>query len=388
MNNFKKVLAFLCSATLIVGSSVTAFASAPSSTPATGNIIQYSNETITVPTEIKVSFNPQGWDFKLASSDTDFVNDQIVSLNYGIHSDATLDKKITVSFAATGTPGATGEDIVFVDSIEKAQPKTDDNPDGADYGEYKMYLAVVGADDAITQNRAATPTEFKFTEGAVTHNITADLLADVDMTVATDNPGAVAFTAGSTNIADSEIAFKLSKAEYVMKDNTTAADWSTTDMSTLLKGKTLGDTVGFKFIGAMNENVDWSKANLSAIAIAPTYEIEDIDGTENIDGGYHQISGTAAEPTEVQGVYNSTNTRYEINLPDGVTVADVSAVSNMKVEGTAFAGTITKNQAGSQLRLAREDVKTAAGSKWTSQEAFEFTFTINGTNYVATINKN
>ena len=50
MNNFKKVIAFLCSATLIAGSSITAFAAAPSSTAGDGNIIAYGCETVTVPT--------------------------------------------------------------------------------------------------------------------------------------------------------------------------------------------------------------------------------------------------------------------------------------------------------------------------------------------------
>jgi hypothetical protein len=337
MKNFKKVLAFLCSATLIVGSSVTAFATAPSSTAATGNIIQYSNETIVVPTSIKVSFNPQKWAFKLADADTTFVTDQIPSLNYGIHSQATLDKKITISFAATGTTG-TGKTIEFVDSIEKAQPKTESNPDGADYGEYKMYLAVVGAKEKITQNRAASPTAFAFNDGAVTDNITDAFLADVDMTVSTNNAGAVAFTKGTTNVADAEISFKLEKAVYEMKTETTAADWSTTDMTTLLKGKTLGDVVGFKFIGAMNENVDWSKANLSAIAIAPTYEIEDVDGTENLEGGYHQIGGAAAASTLALELVTATgNLRYtfpESGRPTGTLTA-------VTVNGTSRAGAIS-----------------------------------------------
>jgi len=390
MSNFKKVLATLCSATLIVSSSLTAFASSgvtpeAGTTGGAGNIVAYSVETVTVPTAVKVSFNPQGWDFTLRGDTTS--NAQIVSLNYGIASAATLDKKITVSFAAEGTEGSGEEDITFVDTKEKAQAKSDSNTDGAAPGEYKMYLAVAPSTAAVAKGYAANgdPTDFEVVNGAST--VTTALLGDVDMTAAT--VGVQVFKDDAA-----EISYKLNKAVYVLKDDTPLDFTATqTTIANKFETDTLGSIVGFTFVGAMNPNVDWTKAKITSYAITPTYEVEDVDGTETVitgDGAPYNVIGeaAAAAATEVQTSYDSATTTYSIELPSGTTISATSDVTNLKVDGAAFTGTINKNNSGSKIKLTREDVKTAATTAGTwSTGNLTITFTINGTNYTTSFNK-
>ena len=286
MVNFKKFVAILCSATMVAAAPITALASDPSTTAATGNIIAFSAETVTVPTSIKVSFNPQEWEFAVDSSTK--VEDQIVSLNYGISSMATMDKKVSIEFEASGTAIDGKEPVVFVDSADKATAKSDTNTDGAEVGEFKMYLAVAGGDAVVTKSRGSSAVTFGVTNGA--HNITADLLADVDMTA--EDGGAQAFAAGGDGLASTSIAFTLGAAEYELKASTNPGFTTTQgDFAAMVQAKELGDIVGFTFIGAMNKNADWTKANLTAIAIEPTYEIEDATGEEEAvtGGAYNQI---------------------------------------------------------------------------------------------------
>lgn len=396
MNNFKRVLAFLCSATLIVGSSVTAFAEDPApasgTTPATteagaGHIVAYSVDTVTVPTAVKVSFNPQGWDFAIRGTGNAAVtsNNQIVSLNYGIASAATLDKKIKVSFTAAPAANATGtKDVVFVDSAEEAQAKSESNTKGAAPGEYKMYLAVAPSTAAVAAGYATDGTEKAFeVDSSKASTVTTALLGDVKMTAAT--VGAQAFKDNKA-----EISYKLNKAVYALKDDA-EINFATTDISNMFDTTTLGSIVGFTFVGAMNPNVDWTKAKVSAIAITPVYEVEDADGTETVitgdDAPYNVIGGTAAA-TEVQTSYDSSATTYSISLPDGTSISAVSDVTNLKVDGAAFTGTINKNASGTKIKLTRDDVKTAATAAGTwSTGNLTITFTINGTNYTTSFNK-
>jgi hypothetical protein len=291
MVNFKKFVAILCSATMVAAAPITALASDPSTTAATGNIIAFSAETVTVPTSIKVSFNPQEWEFAVDSSTK--VEDQIVSLNYGISSMATMDKKVSIEFEASGTAIDGKEPVVFVDSADKATAKSDTNTDGAEVGEFKMYLAVAGGDAVVTKSRGSSAVTFGVTNGA--HNITADLLADVDMTA--EDGGAQAFAAGGDGLASTSIAFTLGAAEYELKASTNPGFTTTQgDFAAMVQAKELGDIVGFTFIGAMNKNADWTKANLTAIAIEPTYEIEDATGEEEAvtGGAYNQIEADSA----------------------------------------------------------------------------------------------
>lgn len=381
MVNFKKFVAILCSATMVAAAPITALAADPSSTAATGNIIAFSAETVTVPTSIKVSFNPQEWEFAVDTSTK--VQDQIVSLNYGISSMATLDKKVSIEFEATGTAVDGKEAVVFVDSADKATAKSDSNTEGAEAGELKMYLAVAGGDAAIASSRGASSTTFAVSNG--TSNVTADLLADVAMTAA--EGGAQAFAAGGDGLASSAIAFSLGAAEYELKASTNP-DFTTTqgDFAAMVQAKELGDIVGFTFIGAMNKNADWTKANLTAIAIEPTYEIEDATGEETAvtGGAYNQIEAGASAATDTTASYDSTNKVYIVDL--AAAVSAISDVTNLKVNGVAVTGTLNNNK--NKVRINRADIKAALGdTEFQAATQFEITFTVSGVNYKATIAK-
>lgn len=186
-NGFSKVAALVLSATMVFGSTVTAFAtdSEPKTQPGSGNILAYVNETYVVPTSLKVALNPGALDVNIrykkttGALDTDKTyytydsenskyvyvaaptdanigtyyeaeqsHDQIVSFNYGIVNESTKDKKvkITLDVAGEATSAHTEEglsDITFVDSAADATAKTSPTAEtGAGFGELKMYLAV------------------------------------------------------------------------------------------------------------------------------------------------------------------------------------------------------------------------------------------------------
>jgi len=390
MVNFKKVVAILCSATMIVAAPITAFAADtdPTSTAGTGNIVAYSATTVTVPTSIKVSFNPQKWDIYLDAEDTTGTKAQIVSLNYAVSSMATMDRKITVGFeaSATGSGAADKKPVEFVDSADKAAPKTDENPDGAGHNELKIYLAVAGGTDKVTKSRDNTA--FAIADG--NSNVDADLLADVTMTPATG--GAQAFKTSGTK-TETAIAFKLRKGAYAVKSTAHPTFETTqTEFAGMVEPSKLGDIVGFTFTGAMNEDADWTKADLTAIAITPKYTIEEANGEETAvtGGGYNQIIAGEVPPTEVTVTYDSTNLRYEIALAEGL-ADSVDDITDLKVNGEdAEASNI--NNAGTMLRVSRDNVKAALGTEaWNAVTAtgnLTFTFTIGEVNYTGTVVRN
>jgi hypothetical protein len=353
MVNFKKIVAVLCSATMIVAAPITAFAEDPaptdpaSTTTGAGNIVAYSFETLTVPTAVKVSFNPQGWDFTLRGEGDDAVtsDSQIVSLNYGISSMATMNRKVTVSFAAEGTASSGEGEVVFVDSAEKATAKTAENTDGAGFGEYKLYLAVAPSTAAVTKGYKAddaSEVAFEVDENHAS-TVTAALLSDVDMTAKAT--AAQTFMPGEDD-ANASIGYKLNKATYELTDDA-VIDFTTTsaDMADLVQPATLGSIVGFTFVGAMNTNCDWTKAKLSAIKITPTYEVEDADGeeTDYEDGGYNQITTEPAAPSSYvsANTISASSNSVTLSMPEGVTVtgAKLYKASALDTPITMVAGT-------------------------------------------------
>jgi len=388
MVNFKKIVAVLCSATMIVATPITAFAEGdtpPTIAAGTGNIVAYSATTVTVPTAVKVSFNPQGWKVYLDANDTTGTTDQIVSLNYAISSMATMDRKIAVSFEAnaTGTPATGKKAVEFVDTAAEAAPKTEQNPDGAAHDELKVYLAVAGGSAKVTTARDASSTAFGITDGV--SNVTGALLADVVMTAATG--GAQAFKTGETK-TESAIAFTLGKGVYELKsDAHPSFDTTQAQFAAMVQPKTLGDIVGFTFTGAMNTDADWTKADLTAISITPTYEIDEADGTETAvtGGGYNQIIAGEVPATETTAAYDATAKQYKLTLPTAA--ASVEDITNLKVNGVAVAAN-SLNSGKDIVRVARPDVRTAL-----TDETFDtvtdltFTFTFGGVDYTATVGR-
>jgi hypothetical protein len=398
MVNFKKIVAVLCSATMIVAAPITAFAEDTPAViaPGTGNIVAYSATTVTVPTTVKVSFNPQEWTIYRDADDTSAITDQIVSLNYAVSSMATMDRKITVSFtaAAPGTAVDGKLPVQFVDTADEAAPKTDENPDGAARNELKMYLAVVGAEDKVTTSRTDNTAFAIDTSQTSGTNITGALLADVLMTAKTTGAQVFKTTTGDSGTATkADIAFKLGKGAYELKSDahpTFATDQAA--FAAMVQPETLGDIVGFTFTGAMNTDADWTKADLTAIAITPTYEVEEADGEETAvtGGGYNQIIAGEVPPTSVTVTYDSTNLRYEIALDAGL-ASSVSDITNLKVNGSAATAS-NINNAGTMLRVSRDNVKAALGTEaWNAVTAtgnLTFTFTIGDVDYTGTVVRN
>lgn len=176
-----KLISLALTVALLCGMSATVFAADPTGTGAAGNLLDYAIDTVVVPTTLKMTLNPNGYDVTTkyvkattysptktyytdktgatkatVANATAFAagtfyeavtsNAQVVSFNYGIVSKATTEQKVTISLAANYTSIASGDAITFVDSAAKAQAYDETtNADGAKRGELKIYLAAVAA---------------------------------------------------------------------------------------------------------------------------------------------------------------------------------------------------------------------------------------------------
>lgn len=392
MKKLNKVIAVLCSATMILGSTMTAFAAdEPDTAAGAGNIIVFSVETVTLPTSVKVAFNPNGYKITPRDGATP-VTDQIVSLNYGIASTANKDRKITVSFTATGkkAEGHTGtEEVVFVDDIKKAQAKSESNADGADYGEYKLYLAAVAASAAPTKQSGDAFAVGDF--GTDSIGATKTALADVKFTAA--EKGEVAF---ANNKA--EMAYKLDKATYTQKETGGEITFATAqaDIASKFDLTALGTNglVGFTFKGAMNPNTDWTKANITALEIQPEYAIEDLDGTEEAlgaNGGLGQIATAPAVTTAYASIQNLGGKNMLIVTPtNGSTFATTLAAADItsykaKYNNGEFVDAKAKVAVSAgKIGVTTADLQSLLGfSGLTTGDKITVELTVSGTNYQA-----
>lgn len=305
MKSFKKILAVLCSATMIVSASLPAFA-AEETTAATGNVIAYTFDTVTVPTTIKVAFNPQGLPITIgenAEGQAVTTNEKIVSLGYGIANKSSIDKKIVVKFAANAV-AVDGEtaDVKFVDSEAKTQAKSDSNADGAVAGEHKIMLYVTPATAQPTINDGENDgagTAFAVADGddGKTENASGTNLADVKMTAAALEKGII-FGEGENNDAFANLGFALDKSTYSLKTGE-SIDFDTpqSEVADKLELSAFGakSITGFTFKGFMNDNTVWTRANISAISITPIYEITDKGEEVAVEDTHGMVTLTAAD---------------------------------------------------------------------------------------------
>ncbi len=383
MRRFNKLIAVLCSATMILGSSVTAFATAPTSTGGAGTVLAYDYDTVVVPTAIKVTFNPQGLPIKIGEADGQPVTttDKVVSLNYGIASKASLDKKVVVKFAANFVKsGETDPTITFVDAQAKAQPKTESNADGATSSEYKVYLYVAPATAAPTTSADAA-FAVSGDQGSMTDNATAANLADVKMNAASAGLATFATAASSPkNSAYANMGFKLGKATYGLKADG-SIDFETTQaqLDSKLEMTTLGGVTGFTIKGMMNENADWTKANISAITITPIYTVA-AAGTETaVENTASVVILTEAADTAEPDKPMSAEELAAATAAAGFKTdhADVLALTTDTVEGTeeeltAINAAITAFNAlseAAQAVLAAEETPITAATLTALKEA-------------------
>ncbi|MCR5249112.1 MAG: hypothetical protein K6E50_00745 [Lachnospiraceae bacterium] len=317
---FKKSITALALSAIMMASQVMPALAAPvTGTDAAGNVLAYSKDTVTVPTTIVVAFNPQGYKITQRTGDTTGTTSQIASLNYGLESQATMDRIAKITFETSYVANASGEkDIEFVSTEEEATSAGKD--------EMKVYLAVASNTAAISKDKAATPTTFAVASGK--SNVTGALLSDVDMTADTTQNVAFVSENGATKAT---ISLSLNKAEYQVKSGETV-DWTTTQsqLAEKMELKTLGGIEGFTFVGAMNTDADWTKAKATGIKITPTYDITEADGTEKV------LAGTHAQ------VALETGAKVAFTSAGVITVSGLTAEQNYKsskltIEGKDYA---------------------------------------------------
>ncbi|MCR4617785.1 MAG: hypothetical protein K5669_06330 [Lachnospiraceae bacterium] len=401
--SFKTITAAALSVAMILAPTMTSFAADPTTTAASGNVLAYDVDTVIVPTALKLAVNPDGYDVntKYVKVDTATVtkpvsgtkyytlsedvytvasvtewaqnttyytattsNNQIISLNYGLASQATDDKVVKVSFGVTAD-----SNVKFVDTSAKAT--------GAESGELAIYLGVApAAKDAtltvdeyyfITKDKAIDESKTYYTVAdgvysavqspvvgsigsyyekstTIGPNTTAAMLADVTMT-ASETP--VVFATGTAS-SSADIGFKLAKATYAIKDDK-FIDFATANLSDVLELSTIGGSAGFTFTGAMNPNADWANITTKSITITPTYTFTDATGSETaITTGLNQVETTAPAPSATMTaaglvtIANATCTSSELK-----TITISSGTESYSVDSTTatFAdpssGTIT-----------------------------------------------
>jgi hypothetical protein len=294
---------------------------APSSTEADGNILAFDNETVVVPTAIKLSFNPDQYEVTIRSGVE--VTKQIVTLNYGIASEATKTKIVNVSLEANIPETVEGKKAIeFVDSQDAVDEATPDD--------LKLYLALATNDDSGVPTKQ-DDTAFGVTNGTSTADAVG--LSDVKMAVATK--GRVAFAANEEKgKVSANVAVSLNKAAYQKKAgetidfDTIQGDDPTNGLATKLELKTLGGVAGFTFVGAMNANGDWTTANTAALKITPIYEVKTALGDEVL------IEGTKSQ------VETESGPSVSVTSAGVITMKDLTADKNYKTMKLNIAGDV------------------------------------------------
>lgn len=362
MRNFKKILAVVCSVSLMASSAVTAFAETPTSTAGTGNMLAYSLESVVVPTSIKVALNPSEYTVTIRDTGDDKTSTaQIVTFNYGIANKSTANKVVNVKLEVTGEKTADKTPITFVNTEAEAQAyNASSNENGAKPGELKMYLAIVGSTNAP---KTLADAAFEVTEvasGKNTENASADNLCDVAMTAASS--GAVVFASDTSKYALAETAFSLGAATYDVQDDQTI-DFTTTQST--LAGKmemtVLGDVTGFTLVGAMNKNADWTKADVSALSFAPVYSVTDATGEETAAGGYKQVQTAAAAAVATANTFKTTHATILAKTAETVAYEDLDAIEAALDAYDALDAAVKANLTEEKALL--EGLKTAAEAK-------------------------
>lgn len=315
MNFKKRFTAMALSAVMLFSQAMPTLAADVTSTEATGNVLAYASEVVTVPTKIQLSFNPDK--YQVSVNATEKKSDQIVALNYGVASEATMDKIVKVGFEATYTE-RTGDDYKAIEFVSENGVKD------AKAGEYKVYLAVATDASGIT---ASDNSAFGVDSTTKKSTASANALADVKMTAATKGVQAFVTDGGKTTAT---VAVSLNKAAYTLSENKAPTFDTTQDQfADMVVLKTLGGTAGFTFVGSMNENANWTKANTDAIKITPKYEITDATGEEtHIDGTGKQVEATASATSYLSAKTVSTEAKSVTITKAGATVSSVVLTLN------------------------------------------------------------
>lgn len=292
--------------------------------------------------------------------------DKVISFNYGIVNKSTVAKDVKISLEASYTPAANKEAIEFVDAETFATPKTTANPLGAESDEMKMYLGVAtvnatgitgvdtyyfktkdtaidtgkkyytvssGVYSEVTSPAVADIGTYYEQSSAMGTQVTADALGNVAMTAATT--GVAPFVKG-TSKTTAEVNCIMTKATYNVKSGENI-DFSTTqtaladkieitELGTTGSGSTLKTTgvTGFTIVGNLNDEADWTKADATAINIAPTYEFTDVNDKE----ANRAISGTLNQFGTNSTITLNSSTK-DVTISVTGTVADAETLVGM-----------------------------------------------------------
>lgn len=307
MRKMKKALAVALSASMVMGMSITSFAS-DQEVSVDAPIYAYDVTNVIVPTNFLVAFNPNGLSVD-KDGGTTIVNDQIVSKNYGIINKSTKDKVITVTLNV--------EDL-NEDKITFAADPADVTNATAD--DYVLNLTVVPA-DATEVTVGSTPASADLTT-------TGADLADATMTPATGKEQVL--VAG-----ENDVDFLLTKADYQGKIDLSAATGNNVADAFTISGLAAAGKgiTAFTFGGTMNAKADWTKLT-KGIRITAVYS------NDNAPDGAVAETGTGALFNNPNPVFKAGSEVGTIKYRKGTGSDAVASITSIEMDnaGTMFDG--------------------------------------------------
>lgn len=386
-NGFSKVAALVLSATMVFGSTVTAFAtdSEPQTQPGSGNILAYVNETYVVPTSLKVALNPGGLavnirykkteDTTVSTSKTyytydstnskyvyvadpagadiatlyeaDQSTDQIVSFNYGIVNESTKDKKVKITLDVAGEAASAHteeglSDITFVDSAADATAKTSPTAEtGAGFGELKMYLAIAPSTAAPKADTYAKNTA-EFASGTTYYTWDGTNKKYVEAT------GLTEFAANTQYFVSTDtIGTEIKSSELVDVDMDAVAAAKQTGFAAGETAGTASAEIGYKlgkaaYAPKKGEIIDWSTTQAQ---LEDKVELTTIGGTAAFT-----ITGTMntnADWTKAKATVLTITPTYDVKDADGTeTTLTDAGYNQMQLVAPTPEPTITDEAAG------------------------------------------
>jgi hypothetical protein len=235
---------------------------------------------------------------------------------------------------------------------------------------------------------------------ATTPDTTGSQLSDAVITgfvTAGDSPQTFVAPASpaATDAADASVTYELVQGTYVNRSGQ-LPDWNSQDLgSEVMYCSAAPGVTGFTFAGAMNSQVDWAKANTTALKITPRYTIRDLEDGEATEAvgdatngkGLRQVviaSGPSVVTTPAAFFGSLTaNTPASISVDLGTGSLAATSVSSVKWNGTELLGSaVTYNATAKTLTFAAGSVDYLLGGGSDRTYSIEFTLTGGGTKTV------
>lgn len=352
-------------------------ATAPQSSGSVSKVYYKENvTTVVVPTALTVAFNPDN--LKVTYDGIEKTGD-IVSRPVAIVSEATKDKKVTVSFAVT----ASDSNIKFVDSEAAANTGTDLNVclqlAAATDGSISIGSGAATSGTAIAVNSGTSGSETVYTR-----SYTAGQLAKATITPAGSG------TSGTVTVKNgTAVGFKLDKAQYEYETiNLDSGATNNNKATGTLSGLGTNGYSAFCFDGYLNDGADWYNVDNATITITPTYTITDAAATDTAITGFTGFMGVTTAGSGSSSSSSQTDD-YVMTLADGVatyTFVNVpqGALTAAVVDGTNRGGAVTAGNIAYADGVAT--IASVAVDAWgLSSGAHTIKLTIGGTDYDLTL---